>query len=646
MKLKVSLLTILFLAIPSIVWGAETNHSTDMVISFDGMRHDFLEEYMAQQQLPHFKEVASRGKIANNIRTIFPSLTSSSHAAIATGAASDATGMVSNELHKSNKRLTDSESAFYSGLDAEPIWSVVRKEGKKTATILFPGSNPKYGNQADYSIYYGKTLSESELISLEFKKVTKKRQLAVFPLKIEKGHYLKVYVLAETPGEFFLSLDKNMQNKVKVGLNEWGSLSFLTHDKEMAGFAFKIKATKPDLSDAKLYRTAVSSGVVKGPEQFKEDIYTHFGYFPIQDDDKALDKKWITRKEYEEISTRFAQWTTDVSLYIKKKYKPDLLFFYYPQIDHESHKYLLSDPRQPGYSSDRSRQYLSYIRWAYKLSDEMLGQVLGEMGQNDRLFLVSDHGMEPVHSRLSPNEVLEKKGFLVKYDNGKVNTKKSKAFAVASGTIAHVYINLKGREEGGIVDRKQYEDIKKEIANIFNGIEVAETKIPIATFFTIAPTQLWEKIFHNNEELPGSFNSFAEMAKITFSNKKIHPYDKVILNGSYNRNETGQINHPNAGDIILVAKKGYYMAQDDGNVVMKPGDLGNHGGNPSRKELRPIFLAVGKGIKKGTIEAKISTLDIAPTLYQLIGIQPPDFVKGKAIVGLTEDTEGGARKEN
>ncbi|GHH99682.1 alkaline phosphatase family protein [Neobacillus kokaensis] len=639
MKLKVSLFTILFLSFPSIILGAESNHSTDMVISFDGMRHDFLEEYMEQQQLPHFKQVVSRGKMADNIRTIFPSLTSASHAAIATGAASGATGMVSNELHKPNKKLTDSESAFYSGLDAKPLWSVVRKEGKKTATILFPGSNPKYGHQADYSIYYGNTLAESELISLGFKKNTKERQSAVFPLKIGNGHNLKVYVTTETPGEFYLSFDRNMQNKEKVSLDEWGSLSFQTHDKEMAGFAFKIKATKPDLSDAKLYRTAVSSGVVKGPKHFKEDIYKHFGYFPIQEDDKALDKKWITRKEYEEISIRFAQWTTDVSLYIKKKYKPDLLFFYYPQIDHESHKYLLSDPRQPGYTSDRSKQYLSYIRWSYKLADEMLGQVLAETGQDDRLFIVSDHGMEPVHSRLSPNEELEKKGLLVKYNNGKVNIKKSKAFAVASGSIAHVYINLKGREEGGIVDQTQYDKIQKEIADIFKGVEVDEKKIPLTTFFSIAPIQLWGKIVHNNEKLPGSFNSFTKTAKMTFFHKKIHPYDKVILTGTDNSYEKGQIQHPNAGDIILVAQKGYYMAQGSGDEVMEPGDLGNHGGNPSRKELRPVFLAVGKGIKKGTIDTKISTLDIAPTLYQLIGIQPPDFVEGKAIGELTEKAE-------
>lgn len=82
------------------------------------------------------------------------------------------------------------------------------------------------------------------------------------------------------------------------------------------------------------------------------------------------------------------------------------------------------------------------------------------------------------------------------------------------------------------------------------------------------------------------------------------------------------------------------MAQDEGNEVMMPDELGNHGGDPSRPELFPIFIAAGDGISAGTIETPVSTLDIAPTLYELLGVRQPDFVEGKAIRELSVSEDG------
>src|SRR5690606_33890333 len=169
MKKQILFITMIcVLVVPSFTLSAE-EQGTIMVVSFDGMRHDFLEDYMSEGEMPHFTEVADKGMYAKRIRTIFPSLTSASHAAIATGAKPNVTGMVSNEIHNTNKKLTNRESAFFSPLDAEPVWSTARKAGKTTATVLFPGSNPDYGNEADYAVYYGDTWADSDFITLDFK---------------------------------------------------------------------------------------------------------------------------------------------------------------------------------------------------------------------------------------------------------------------------------------------------------------------------------------------------------------------------------------------------------------------------------------------------------------------------------------------
>ncbi|WP_059172608.1 alkaline phosphatase family protein [Bacillus sp. FJAT-27445] len=634
-KWVICISVLLMTSFPSHAFGSGNSKSTEVVISFDGMRQDFLEEYMKQGIMPNFKDVSDKGMYAENIQTIFPSLTSASHAAIATGTKPSESGMVSNEIHKPHKKLTNRDSAFFSPLDSEAVWSVARKKGKTTATILFPGSNPKFRNHADYAIYYGETLAKSDLVDLDFQKTQSKKsnKKASFPLKLSKNDTRTIYIVASTSTKgqkgnydtLQVSLNPDMKDASTVHANEWSSLSFMTKDKDLAGFSFKIKANKPDLSDAKLYRTAVTSAEIEGPGDFKDDINRKFGYFPVQDDDEALANKWITRKEYEEISTRFGQWTTDVSLYIKERYKPDIMFFYYPQVDHESHNYLLVDPRQPGYSKEKSERYMNYIRWSYRLSDKMLGQVLQKLNKNDRIYLVSDHGMEPVHSRLSPNEELEKEGLLVKDENGEIDYEKSKAFSVASGAIAHVYINLKGREKKGIVEQEDYRSLQKRIAVIFENVQVEKKKIKLKNYLSFVSSNLSNNNAAIKDDFFSSVMAIKNTALLSPSKQKVAPYEKVIpiLNS-----------HENAGDVLLVAQKGYYMAQDDGNKVMTVNDLGNHGGDPSRKELIPVFLAAGKGITKGRIESKISTLDIAPTLYKLLKIDIPDFVEGKPISEL------------
>ncbi|MBS4197934.1 alkaline phosphatase family protein [Lederbergia citri] len=637
MKKQILLLTMIsVLVMPSFTLSAEEK-GTIMVVSFDGMRHDFLEGYMNEGDMPYFTEVADKGLYAKKIRTIFPSLTSASHAAIATGAKPHVTGMVSNEIHKPNKNLTNRDSAFFSPLDAEPVWSIARKAGKTTATVLFPGSNPEYGNEADYAVYYGDTWAESDFVSLDFKSEGSIKKVS-FPLKLDKQDNRTVYIEAKRSGNqkkydtFYVSFEPNMKSAEKVYLNEWGSLSFPVKDKGLAGFSFKLKAKKPDLSDAKLYRTAVTSAVIEGPSGFKKTINDNFSFFPVQDDDMALKKKWITRKEYEEISTRFAQWTTDVSLYLKEQYKPDLLFFYYPQVDHESHNYLLTDPRQPGYSREKSKRYMGYIRWAYRLSDRMLGQTLSKINDRERIFLVSDHGMEPVHSSLSPNEELEKHGLLVKDSDGKIDVKKSKAFAIASGSIANIFINLKGTQKDGAVDQKEYPSVRNDIVSIFKNVRVKTKKAPIKQYFSFLYGQFRGDFIGADRDKSQSFKAIKDTALFSPFKHKINPYEKVILpKKSQNQNKD-----KNLGDVLLVAKKGYYMTQEDGEKVLSADVLGNHGGDPTRKELLPIFLAVGNGIPQGTIQSEISTLDIAPTLYKIMDINQPDFVEGKSIPELVE----------
>ena len=70
----------------------------------------------------------------------------------------------------------------------------------------------------------------------------------------------------------------------------------------------------------------------------------------------------------------------------------------------------------------------------------------------------------------------KRQGFYKRIRKGKVDTSKSKAYAVASGAIAHIYINLEGRERNGIVSKEEYPEVQKEIMDIFN-LKVKKTDL-------------------------------------------------------------------------------------------------------------------------------------------------------------------------
>ncbi|MCM3706218.1 alkaline phosphatase family protein [Cytobacillus firmus] len=599
-----------------------------VLISFDGMRNDLTKEFVKDGRLPHIKSLMENGIAAKDSKTVTPSLTAPSHAAISSGAAPSETGMVSNKWQDPTKELANGESAFHQPLDKSPLWAEAKKNGKTTATVLFPGSNPDAGEQADYAVYYGETWAESSLDTLQFKKTESWKHTeksfspvkeAIVKLPLKKAKNKEIYILAIDTSDdgktnynrFIFSENRSADSEdVIVNADEWGSIP-VEADGESAGFWFKLR-TDASLEEAKMYRTAVTSALIEGPEGFEEELLSEYGFFPVQDDTEAFEKKWITREEYEEIGSRFVHWATDVSLYIKDKYQPDLLMFYTPQIDYESHHFLLTDPRQPGYSEKNSKRHSEYIEWAYKLADDVVGQTMDSLSEEDHLLVVSDHGMEPVHTILAPNTLLKEAGLLKTDKKGKVDEKKSKAMAVASGSAAQIYLN----ED---LTKREKEMAADQVVKLFSEYKIKpefKTKI-LKGYLTDAGDSLAE----------GKFSHFNQTAK-QFSNylfrKKENPYQIAYDTKKENK-------HPNQGDILLLGARGFMMGSSLTDPQMPTIELGSHGGNPERKELKAVFFAQGPSFKRDSRIDSITTLDIAPTVYKLLEIPAPDFLEGDVL---------------
>ncbi|HPD95829.1 MAG TPA: ectonucleotide pyrophosphatase/phosphodiesterase [Tenuifilaceae bacterium] len=122
-----------------------------ILISLDAFRWDYNTIY----QTPTLNDIASKGVKAKSLISCYPSKTFPNHYSIATGLHPDHHGIVNNSFYDKDLgyfRLGDRKSVengnFYKG---EPIWVTAEKQGKKTASYYWVGSEaPIEGIQPTY----------------------------------------------------------------------------------------------------------------------------------------------------------------------------------------------------------------------------------------------------------------------------------------------------------------------------------------------------------------------------------------------------------------------------------------------------------------------------------------------------------------
>jgi len=134
-----------------------------VVVSLDGFRSD----YPDRAKVPTLDSLAKVG-VKSAFRPCFPSVTFPNHYAMATGLHPDHNGLINNYFYASDLkrvyRLGDREAvanpAFYGG---EPIWITAEKQGVKTASFFWVGTEtPIQGRQPSIWKKYDKSVSYTD----------------------------------------------------------------------------------------------------------------------------------------------------------------------------------------------------------------------------------------------------------------------------------------------------------------------------------------------------------------------------------------------------------------------------------------------------------------------------------------------------
>lgn len=95
--------------------------------------------------------------------------------------------------------------------------------------------------------------------------------------------------------------------------------------------------------------------------------------------------------------------------------------------------------------------------------------------------------------------------------------------------------------------------------------------------------------------------------------------------------------HPQrTGDLVLVAQYGYRFRTRIEQIVGPPTVRGHHGHDPGRPEMWGILVAWGAGIRRGARLRSARALDVAPTVYRLLGLPIPAYVEGVVLEQLLD----------
>jgi len=162
----------------------------------------------------------------------------------------------------------------------------------------------------------------------------------------------------------------------------------------------------------------------------------------------------------------------------------------------------------------------------------------------------------------------------ISIENADIDWNRTSAYAI---TDSGIFVNLKGRDPNGIVDKREYNEIIEKITK-----KLKELRDPITR----------------------------ERIKIDVYTKK-EMYKKDAFDEST--------------DIIYSFDNWDYIPKLSlvGEIFKNPRDLGNH-------KLTGVIIASGKNIRKGVVEGG-ELIDIAPTVLKLFGVDKPKDMDGKVL---------------
>ena len=151
----------------------------------------------------------------------------------------------------------------------------------------------------------------------------------------------------------------------------------------------------------------------------------------------------------------------------------DALIMHYHLIDAINHTYLsLLSRRNPAYDEKTAEEVESIFSKSYSIVDGMIGGLLERMDKETTVVITSDHSALPCWMYVSIESALAKAG-LMKYErlpNGLLRFDSGRSVVFPYHDPLHLWVNLKGREKGGVVEPRDYDSTVEAAIDVLRSI--------------------------------------------------------------------------------------------------------------------------------------------------------------------------------
>ena len=560
--------------------------------------------------------MAKNGFSAERLRMVDPTMTAVNHLSLVTGVNAAGTGVVNNSYRRPGTPITEWVSGFDAPSDAETLWQAAQANGRRVGTLLWPGTG---GNSVarlgDFgAVWPGPPLSASEIIELLPETAETTGELpsndGLAPLlwrvvvdlgkSIPSSKEMLIALVDADPNEKprYDTVAVRLADEIDwgyVGEMEWLAVDFECQagdDLRPHRYASWSKVLRIDrLTGALRFYRGGFNRLHAYPDDFEDRLTEAIGPWPGEPDWTIRDW-WIDLAEGIDLDTfieqaeRLDRYLDRMVEWVLAEEEPDLVLAYHPIVDEYLHGSLITDQLQWAYSPGRAlaaREGLKRIGRSVDQSVASLWQALES--ERDALVVVSDHGQIPIYEIVRPNRALADAGLVRTLDEGgrpRV-APDTPMVAVSSGAAIHLYLNLSGREPGGVVTEAEAPELLRRAARVLADLEI-EGRPAV------------EKIFTRNEAAAIGLDS------------------------------------PSSGDLVVFLNPGFAASGGlDGPVLEPSRYYGQHGFLASHDEMCGVLFARGAGIKKkrfGEIEAAI----VAPMVARWLG-----FKLGRPVESTADD---------
>lgn len=378
-----------------------------IIVSFDGLGHEFLTTEPTASALPTFQKLRREGVTAAGVQPHFPSTTSNSHAALFTGAYGNVSNITFNNLPRlprAQHTFADRASGFRSDqLAAEPFWVAAARQGRRAvahqATQAYPFREINTHPGAVVVNGY-----QTRLIAGWHAELLKPGVPAVweagpwrFRATLQGGQAVVEETSTNARAVVKGAAAERGPPRERALARRFSAPLFLDHPEHPVAVYFRLFRTAkgPLLVQSPLQELGLHDGERRNDEVVRQLLRAEGG--ALGNGAAALLRRGVLNEaEYLETAELQIRQTVRHALWLNRRYQPDLLQSYLPFPDETDHEWL--GRKGP------------WREWAYLAIDRAAREFARLAGPRDHLLFVSDHGMARITHGVNVNEALRRAG--------------------------------------------------------------------------------------------------------------------------------------------------------------------------------------------------------------------------------------------